>query len=312
MRALPGAAAGALVAIALATALAAETPAPQLLLPRGEAVPGWRLAEEPSTYPADDLWRHIDGAAEQYLSFGCTELAVGYYRRNADEIAIEVYRTRDARGSFGLYALERSTSEPLPGLGAEGYASGGEVICFGGPYYIKVRAYPENDATRAAALALARVIAAAHLGGSAFPAELGLFPRAPIAPAALEFVPQSVLGLSSMRDALLARYRHDAGELSLYLARPGGAEAAEAMHAALQRELAARGVRPPEETAVAGGRGLRGELKYHGPVLLLRRGGDLILAVGALDADWARALVDSLAARLALGPAPGALPAASE
>lgn len=312
MRALPGMVAGGLLAIACATALADEAPAPERLLPRGEAVAGWRLAEEPVTYPAEDLWRHIDGAAEQYLSFGCTGLAVGYYGRDADEITVEVYGTRDARGSFGLYALERSASGPPLDLGAEGYASGGEVICFGGPYYVKVRAYPENDETRAAALALARAIASAHLAGSAFPAELGLFPRAPITPGAFEFVPQSVLGLASMRDAFLARYRHDPGELSLYLARPGGPEAAEAMRGALQRELTARGVRPPEETSVAGGRGLRGELKYHGPVLLLRRDGDLILAAGTLDADWARALVDSLVASLARRPAPSARPAASE
>jgi hypothetical protein len=302
-----------LVLAATACAAAGEVAPPDQLLPRGEEIPGWRLAEEPATFPADDLWRHIDGAAEQYLGFGCTALAVGYYRpgapgeagteagkaaAEAPEITVEVYQTKDPRGSFGLYALERSAAGPFLALGAEGYQAGGEVIFFGGPFYIKVRAYPEGETANAAALALARAIAAAQLAQSTFPDELKLFPREPLSPAEFGFVPQSVLGLSSMRDAFLARYHGGEDELALYFARPGGAAAAREMFAAMGRELTARGVHPPVEAAVAGAKGLRGELKYHGPVLLLLREGDLILATGALDTVWGRPVVEALVANL--------------
>jgi len=319
---------------------AGEEPAPDSTLaacfPRGEAIPGWRLVEEPEVFPAEDLWRHIDGAAEQYLSYGCVALAVGYYRQDAAgetaaastapsgapasaaaaasataaelaagpaadaaEVMVEVYQTEDPRGSFGLYALERPATGTLLAIGAQGIRAGGEVLFFGGPFYAKARAYPEDEVTSAAAVSLARAIAEAHLAPSAFPAEVDLFPRHPQMPVDFGFLPRSTLGLSAMRDAFVARYSGETGELVLHFSRLGDAVAAEEMYAALREEIASRGVRPPEEVSLAGAHGVLGGLMYHGPVLALRREGDVILASGAIESGWGRGLIEALLETLA-------------
>ncbi|MBP6875724.1 MAG: hypothetical protein KBD56_06600 [Candidatus Eisenbacteria bacterium] len=297
-------------------------------MPRGEAIPGWRLQEEPEVFPADEMWRQIDGAAEQYIDYGCLALAVGYYglstsessagagepaeshasasdaadaaspeSAESPEIVVEVYETSEPRGSFGLYALERPADAKVLSIGAQGVQTGGEVLLFGDRFYIKLRAYPENDDNAAAMLLLAHAIADRPLSGSAFPAELARFPHEPVAPKEYGFVPKSILGLSAMPAAFLAQYSGEGGALTLYLARLADPASAADMFAKARREIENRSVRAPEELAIDNAQGIRADLKYQGPLLLLLQQSEIVLASGAIDEEWARGIMRALIAK---------------
>jgi hypothetical protein len=270
------------------------------ILPPPGALPGWQLTAEPIHFPGGELWRHINGAAEQYLSYGCDSLLVGYYGREGSEseIAVEIYRMNDELGSFGIYTLERPSEGPFLKMGAQGYQRGGDLNFFGGIYYVKLRAYPEEEAEREAVRALAGIMARKHLSGSSFPNALSLFPRENLVAGSFGLVPRSILGLRGLSHAFVARYQHQDEEMLLHLAREPDPERAQEAFATVQESLRKRSTADLQEITIGGGKGVRGEMKYHGPVLLLRRGNDVVLAVGDSEREWVRGSISLLLTNL--------------
>ncbi len=271
------------------------------LMPPSGTLPGWITTEGPAQFTADDLWRHINGAAEQYLKFGCESLAVRYYTLEGteSEIALEIYEMADELGSFGIYALERPHEGPFLALGAQGYQSGSELNFYGGEFYIKLRTYPDGDGERQAARELAQMMADAHLADCMFPETLSRFPRGDLQETSLGLVPRAVLGLTGLRNAFSATYRRDENELILYLARESSGEAADEAFAALQASVEKRSQDPLQPVTLGSLQGHQADVKYHGPVLILRRGADILIAKGAFESDWGVGILSRLLENLA-------------
>ncbi len=287
-RRLAGARAGrAAILVALLGALAGAS------LPASFSVPGWLAAGESRALPSGELWQQINGAAEQYVTFGCSLLAIGDYRRETSEaeLTVEIYEFADELGSFGLYALERPLRGPYLEVGVQGYQSGGDLNFLCGRRYFKLRIYPEGEDEIEALHQFAREIAAQHCAGAAFPRELGIFPAEGLIPDSFGFIPRAALGLKGFDRALSAKYRHAGGDVTLYVVRGLGSEAAATTEAAVHAALAQRSAGTLEEVRIAGAFGVRGELKYHGPVLLLRAGHDLLLAAGAIDGEGGHGVI---------------------
>ena len=279
------------------------------LLPGASAVPGWLGAGEPRSLPASELWQQIDGAAEQYITYGCSLLTVADFRREGSEaeLTVEIYTFAEELGSFGLYALERPVHGPYLELGAQGYQASGDLNFLCGRHYFKLRVYPEGEAEIAALHQFARVMAAQQCTGAAFPSQLAIFPMEELIPDSFGFVPRAVLGLKGLDRALSAKYHHAGGDVTLYVVREGSSEAAAAKETEARAALARRSTGAIEEVRIGDTAGVRGEFKYHGPVLLLRSGGDLLLAAGAIDGDGGRRSVERILAALS-GRASAAAP----
>jgi hypothetical protein len=271
------------------------------MLPSSGALPGWMLVGEPEEFPGEDLWKHINGAADRYLDYGCTSLAVAYYRLEGSEseIAVEIYRMEDELGSFGIYTLERPLEGPFLEVGAQGYQAGGELNFFGGPNYIKLQVFPAEEAELEAERNLAGVIAGEHLSGNAFPEELALFPREGLVEDSFGLAPDAVLGLKGLRKAVFAKYRFESGDMTLHLVREMKLETAEAAFTTMRESLRKRSSIPLREITIGTAGGVQGDLKYHGPVLLLRSGKDIVLASGATDEKRIQGTVALLLANLA-------------
>jgi hypothetical protein len=142
------------------------------------------------------------------------------------------------------------------------------------------------------------LIAAKGLAGSTFPPELEVFPRDGLVEHSIGFVPEAILGLKGLSRALTARYAAEGGELTLHLTREADEQAALAAFAQVKESLAKRSKAPLEEVSVAGAAGIRGELKYQGPVQLLRQGRALILLSGHQGQELVDATVTALLAKL--------------
>ncbi len=288
------------------SAVSAEPSAQSVtLLPK--AVGEWRLAPEPQEFSAADLWKEIDGAAEQYLSYGCTRLTAGYYRLPVgdSEIAAEIYALRDDLGSFGLYALERPAKGPRLAIGTEGYQAAGDLNFFCGSHYVKLRAFPDGSAEQEAARRIAQAIARDHLSGCTYPRELDLFPREKLISDSFGFLPEGVFGLGGVERLLTARYRDTAGEMTLGVARNADEAAAAEALAVLCEALGKRSLAALRDTVVAAHAGVRGELKHHGPVVVVRQGADIMLAAGAVDELWATPILVRVLENLALSQGSG-------
>jgi hypothetical protein len=250
--------------------------------PAPEAPSGWQLGAAPQLFPGEDLWRHIDGAADQYLGFGCTALTVTHYARpgSESEITLEVYATADSLGAFGLYMLERPGAGPYLPLGVEGYQAGPDLGFFGGRHYVKVFAHPGGEIESAAARALAETFAAEHMAGCGFPADLALFPRANLVAGGYGYAPAAALSLDGLDRALFARYHASERDVTIYVARREDADSAASAYATVRASLARRSTTPLQPVETGGLAGERGELKYRGRVWLLQRGALVIVAAG--------------------------------
>ncbi|MFH1143053.1 MAG: DUF6599 family protein [Candidatus Eisenbacteria bacterium] len=278
-------------ATAAGDGLAPQTPAalPAAAAPDGAALlvglPGWKLDGEASVFAAADLWKHIDGAADQMLAFDCVSLTAAYYRQDsgAAEIGIEVYRMADAPGAFGIYSLERPSDESTLvslQIGAEGYRTEYEITFFGGPFYVRLRPEPADEGTMQAAQALGEAISEAHLAGSRLPGELAVFPVEDRIAGSLGFLPRAALGLTGLDRAYAARYRTAGGTLMICFApAPAPAQGAAAF-TEVGRAFEKRSVVPVTATAIGAFGGWQGELKYQGIAMLFDTGAGIVAAAG--------------------------------
>src|SRR5512137_576823 len=93
----------------------------------GRALPdragGWTRAKEIQMFGSADLWEYIDGAAEQYLTFGFQDLATSKYTdASGAVVAADIYRMSDNVHAFGIYRQEvNAKARPVP-VGVEGRA----------------------------------------------------------------------------------------------------------------------------------------------------------------------------------------------
>jgi hypothetical protein len=286
-----------LLVCGVTSSLAASTPlSPDDLLPADAALQGWARAGEPLRFSQDSLWLHINGADRQFISYGCVSLTVANYTEigSESEIGIEIYEMEDDLGSFGIYTLERPPLDAYLAIGAEGYQEGSSLNFFGDRYYVKLQAYPADSTELEAMRKLAESVAEDHLSGSAFPEDLDLFPTGDLVAGSYEMVPEGILGLKGLSRALVARYERDESEMTLYLIREKDVESAGAALASVRASLEKHGTAPVKKAKIGSTDGFRAEMRYHGPVLVLRSDADIVLAAGAVDERWASETVAAL------------------
>jgi uncharacterized protein DUF6599 len=75
-------------------------------LPKDNQVTGWARSASVKTFERRDLYGHINGGAEIFLELGFEKLQVQRFKKQGDEIAVEVYRMADQVGANGIYWLK--------------------------------------------------------------------------------------------------------------------------------------------------------------------------------------------------------------
>jgi hypothetical protein len=109
-------------------------------------IAGFRKLGEAHRYTKEDLYEHVDGHAEYFISAGFQELAVTEYvavgsRATQAEIQCEVFDMGKSIQAFGVLADE-SGENPLPvSVGTLGYRTSSGVSYIKGRYYVKISAF---------------------------------------------------------------------------------------------------------------------------------------------------------------------------
>lgn len=210
------------------------------------------------------------------------------------EITVDVYRMDSDLGSFGLFELEKPARAERIDIGADGWQNTGGCAFWGGTLYVKIQGQPIGEFISTEAIReLAAEVATLNSTPSTRPSVLALLPSQNLVEGSLGFVPRAALGLTGMDRAITARYRaSDApAELSLHLIAAPDSIAARRLFATASESLNKRSAMPPMVERLGTGTGLRGMLKYYGPVLLLMTDSRVALAAGPIDADWALEIV---------------------
>jgi hypothetical protein len=267
----------------------------------GRALPdrggGWTRAREIQMFSPADLWEYIDGAAEQYLTYGFQDLATSKYTDGAGAaVTADIYRMTDAVHAFGIYRQEVTPkARPVP-VGVEGRSGSNGLKFWTGSFYVKLTASPGGAGRRPDLQPLASAIAKGLGASGSMPAQVRWFPPVGLVPDSVKFVPADALGLAAFANAFEAKYENP-GEPSTALVVPFEAQAQAAAALAKYEAFLAR-ARGKARVTSPGDGGFAATDSFHGFVLAVRSGSMLVISLGASDERVAVAILTEIIRRL--------------
>jgi len=129
--------------------------------PPSGAVAGWEKTDETRVFAANDLWKYIDGEAEQYIQAGVVSAATSDYKYQGSlETVVDIYTMGDAAGARKIMETGQTNDGEKVGLGDAGVAYEQSVIFRKGPNLVRITAFDGPPGTKDALLKLARAVEA--------------------------------------------------------------------------------------------------------------------------------------------------------
>lgn len=205
----------------LATIVSFTMPAQELRFP---LLSGFKIKTDYPVFTPENLYDFIDGAADNYLSYGFAELHVAEYKKGREVIKAEIYKHISHILAFGIYSSERSPSFRFLNIGSQGYNTDGSINFFKGNYYVKIRTYSRKEKTLLALESLAGKIAVMLDGDTEMPSQLSLFPSEGRNKNEEMYIAESVLGHSFLNNAFRANYSSGTDNFSMYMINSGSVE----------------------------------------------------------------------------------------
>lgn len=277
------------------------------LVPPSGAIEGLALTAEPTVYPRDQLADYINGDAESFYPYGVGDtVAAVYDAGDGGRIELDIYDMTTDLGAFGVYAHRRPGKYEPEAIGAEAVVSARQTAFFAGRYFVVVRSAARGDEAGSYVRQLAERIAALIPGPHETPAELGLFPDAGRVPNSERWFPSAFLGLPDMPPVFACDYSagdEGGGKWKLaFSPRLEGEETARERYADAVAAFRSRALPSTDrdlavELAGLDGDAFTAELRYRGPLCVVRIETVILMAVG-LPWEEAEAALADLANRL--------------
>lgn len=228
---------------------------------------GWRMEEKAETFLPENLYEHINGAAENFLNYDFEQLAVQNYAQGSKSLSAEIYFHGKPENAFGIYSSEKPLKGNYFSVGGQAYAEAGVMNFVSDAYYVKLNAFGLGAQEGSVLSSLAEKIAKAIGGRNALPKILAAFPNAGKIVNSERFILNNFLGHAFLRSAFLADYRVDGRSFQLFIIRTGSEGEARTMletYAALDKGKPAPAVPQPGMLFI--------QDPYNGPVQLLWQG----------------------------------------
>jgi len=220
------------IAPALAAA-AAPPPDPATLFPE---LDGWSRDGAMAQFGPENLYEHINGAAENFLAFGFERLTVqNYVNRERQALTAEIYFHGTPENAFGIYGSEKPLAGDYLAIGSEGYAEEGVLNFISDAYYVKLNGFDLGGAGAGALKSLAEKITGAINGSNALPPALAAFPAAGRIARSERYFLSNFLGLDFLGAAFSADYETRGKRCKLFIMKTAGREGSQAL---LKRWLA--------------------------------------------------------------------------
>jgi len=255
--------------------LPGQEPAASTLRPLLPELAEWSLAEAPSGYLPATLFEYINGAAENYLSYGFRELIVGNYKKAGSKASLtaEVYDMGDELRAYGVYSSERYPESRFLKIGGQGYWEDGTLNFTSGRFYVKLLCFDCGQAAESELTAIARQIEKKTQGNGRLPVLLSLFPAEGLIANSEKFILQNVLGYGFLHHGYIANYQSRGQEFDLVIIQGSDTRDAENM---INRYLDAHRENAPD--VQPDGLGFHVRDRYSGHIFMARSG-NLILGV---------------------------------
>ncbi len=178
------------------------------LLPQASDSVDCSPAFEPRFFDPENLFEYINGAADEYLIYGFQKVVTADYSVGPDSssVNVEIYRMENPLHAFGIYAAERSPSEPPADVGVQGYQGSNVLIFHKGPYYVKITCFDFSKDLSAVLRTMGKAMAGRMTGGVEKPALLRHFPEENRVPYTERFIPSGFMGQSYLTNGYRCDY----------------------------------------------------------------------------------------------------------
>jgi hypothetical protein len=266
-----------------------------------DRVAAWTRSAQIQMYSPADLWEYIDGAAEQYLTYGVQDVATAKYTNSSGAVAgVDVYRMADSVNAFGIYRQELSPKARPVAIGVEGRAGSSSLKFWSGSFYVKLTASPAGG-RQPELEALAGAVARGLGEPGVMPPQVDWFPVVGLVPDSIRFVPADALGQSAFTNAFEAKYENPR-EPSTALVVPFDSEQ-QAVTAFARYESFLAKAGGMTKVASPGNGGFSTIDSFHGLIVAVRAGSALAISLGASDQRTASAILAEIVKRLRSSPA---------
>ena len=129
--------------------------------PASSAVAGWQKTSDTRVFDAKNLWKYIDGDAEQYIAAGVISTSTSDYKYQGQlEAVVDVHTMSDAVGARKILETGQTSDAKTVQLGDAGLAYAQSVIFRKGPYLVRIVAYESTPDGEQALMALAHGVEA--------------------------------------------------------------------------------------------------------------------------------------------------------
>lgn len=228
--------------------------------------PGWKKDATIQEFSPENLYDHINGAADLYLTYDFKELRVAeYFRNDKASVIIEIYRHGSPTNAFGIFSQERLANADFLDIGAQGYYEDKVLNFLAGTSYVKISSANTGRDDRDILIRFARATADKLGGEKSFPLFLAVFPDEGKDKNTEKYIGKNFLGYSFFPSAFTADYQTGGQKFKLFLMVGAGLEDCRAR---LQRYF--QQIKRPAEKIAEG----RHEISdpYHGTLEIFWKG----------------------------------------
>ena len=192
---------------------ATEAPSPAAV----SAVAGFQRLGPERKYTKDNLYEHVDGHAEYFISAGFAGLAVTEYTQAGASaskplLQAEVYDMGNDIQAFGVLVDESGENAPAVSIGTMGFKTSGGINFFKGRYYVKITALDPKAPLTSFAKAFAGSLPASGASFTAF----DRLPRIGTA-GKTRFIKEGYRGLDFFNNVIEREYTIDNRKITLAL-----------------------------------------------------------------------------------------------
>jgi len=188
---------------------------------------GWELYDNVLQFTPENLYEHINGRAEYYLSFNMIRMTFVSFRESTDNsnfINLSIFDMSTPPNAFGVFSGERSLGAPPLKLGRDSYRSKANYYIWHGQYYIQIITSDTISELRRIGMDLAEKLTY-NLQDSGQPVwGLQALPVNNRVPQSVQYFLIDALGYSFLRNTYTAKYYKDKIEVSVFLSQQDSPE----------------------------------------------------------------------------------------
>lgn len=175
----------------------------------GEEFPilkGWKANGDIIIYRPANLWKYIDGAADQFLNYDFQILKLREFRKSDVIVTVDIYDMGSTINGFGIYSTERPDDAKLLNIGTEAVVIPPySALMLKERFYVKVM-IQQGELTEKDGEEILKDVAVSLPGTTDLPSELKMLPQKGMIPGTLKYITAGYMGLSEVSNLVSADY----------------------------------------------------------------------------------------------------------